>query len=73
MASDEPLYRWDIEVSRKNEYGDRIVERTPAIIYARTRSEVTEKVNKAFEAKYDEFRKFNSHIWSLNSVTEVQP
>ena len=64
-------YRWTITVRRWNVYGDRIESQTPTTILAATRSEVTTKVRDAFEAKYDNFRKFWSHDWTLTSVDEV--
>lgn len=70
--SDQPLYEWDIEVRRLNTYGDRIETRTPTKMLASTKAEVTTKVRAMFNAQYDDFRKFWSHTWALNSVQEVQ-
>ena len=69
---DAPLYEWDIEVQRLDNYGQRVEERTPAKVLASTRAEVTGKVRTMFGATYDDFRKFWSHTWALNSVQEVQ-
>lgn len=69
----DPVYEWDIEVRRLNTYGDRVESRTPAKIRAATKAEVTTKVRAMFDATYDNFRKFWSHTWALNSVTEVAP
>jgi hypothetical protein len=66
-----PIYEWDIEVHRLNHYGDRVEKRIPTKILAATRSEVTQKVRVMFDATYDDFRKFWSHTWALNSVREV--
>lgn len=70
--NDAPLYEWDIEVRRLNHYGDRVESRTPAKVLASTKAEVTTKVRAMFNATYDDFRKFWSHTWALNSVQEVQ-
>lgn len=67
-----PMYEWDIEVRRLDHYGKQIVARTPTKVLAATKSEVTAKVRAMFEAEYDDFRKFWSHTWALNSVHEVQ-
>ena len=66
-----PVFEWDIEVRRLNTYGDRIETRTPAVILAADKVEVTQKVRVMFGATYDDFRKFWSHTWTLNSVREV--
>ena len=65
------LYEWHIDVQRMNHYGDRVESRTPAVILAATRGEVTEKVRAAFGATYDSFRRFWSHRWVLREVREV--
>lgn len=67
------MYEWNILVTKYDYYGERIVSRTPARVRAATRSELTEKVRAAFEATYDDFRKFWSHGWELKDVTEVEP
>ena len=72
VEKDAPLYEWDIEVRRRNHYGDRIESRIPAKVLASTKAEVTTKVRAMFNATYDDFRKFWSHTWALNSVKEVQ-
>ena len=64
-------YEWHIEVQRFNHYGDRVEQRTPTVIVAANRDEVTSKVRAAFGATYDDFRKFWSHGWSLREVREV--
>jgi len=64
------MLRWDIEVIEYNTYGDKVVKRIPMSVLGNTKTDVTTKVRQAFEAKYDGFRKFWSHGWSLNSVTE---
>jgi hypothetical protein len=64
-------YAWDITVLHFNTYGDRVVTETPAVIHAATKAEVTEKVRAMFGATYDDFRKFWSHDWALNSVREI--
>ena len=69
--STAPLFEWNIEVRRRNTYGDRIESRTPTVIIAANKVEVTNKVRAAFGATYDDFRKFWSHDWTLNSVREV--
>lgn len=65
------MFEWTIEVRRLNLYGDRIEQRTPAVILAADRAEVTTKVRVAFGATYDNFRKFWSHTWALESMREV--
>ena len=70
---DAAVFEWDVNVRRKNTYGDKIVSTTQMTVLAATKSEVTAKVRAAFEAKYDDFRKFWSHDWTLNSVREVHP
>lgn len=65
------MYRWNITVVWLNTYGDKIEERTPATILAADRDEVTRKVRAMFNATYDDFRKFWSHGWKLESVEEV--
>lgn len=67
----EPLYRWTIKVREKNTYGDRVTSLTPTTVLAKNRAEVTDKVREAFGAKYDDFRRFWSHDWILDSVDEV--
>jgi hypothetical protein len=64
-------YSWDITVRRWNTYGNQVTSRTPTTVIAATKSEVTEKVRAMFEVQYDSFRKFWSHDWVLNSVTET--
>lgn len=64
-------YEWHITVRKRDQYGTSIASTTPAIVLAATRSEVTEKVRAAFEATYDDFRKFWSHDWTLQEVREV--
>ena len=64
-------YEWHITVLRRNYYGDRIEARTPMVVLAANRNEVTEKVRAAFGATYDDFRKFWSHGWELAEVREV--
>lgn len=66
------VYEWDIEVQWMNTYNTRVEGRTPAKILAADRAEVTAKVRSMFNATYDDFRKFWSHTWALNSVTEVR-
>lgn len=73
IADVEPVYEWAIEVRKWNLYGTRIDERIPTVIRAATRDQVTAKVRTAFGATYDDFRKFWSHDWRLESVHEVQP
>ncbi len=68
-----PVYEWHIEVRRLNHYGDRIEERTPMVVVAATRYEITAKVRAAFGATYDDFRRFWSHDWTLREVREVTP
>lgn len=63
-------YEWHITVRRKDDYGG-LAASYPATIIAATRSEVTAKMRAAFEAKYDDFRKFWSHDWVLTEVREV--
>jgi len=64
-------YRWAISVRRWDHYGQRVVSRTPAAIDAKDKDEVTVKVRAMFNATYDDFRKFWSHDWTLQSVEEV--
>jgi hypothetical protein len=64
-------YEWHITVLRRNHYGDRVVDRTPMVVLAADRAEVTAKVRAAFGATYDGFRKFWSHDWTLTEVREV--
>lgn len=66
-----PVYRWHIIVRERNTYGDRTEKETPATILAPTRGDVTAKVRVAFGATFDDFRKFWSHDWLLESVEEV--
>jgi len=63
-------YRWHIDVKKYNLYGDRVESTTPMTVLAETKAEVTTKVNAAFGATYDDFRKFWSHGWVLKSVEE---
>lgn len=65
-------YEWTIVVRRWNTYGDKIEGVTPAVIIAPDREQVTVKVRAAFNAKYDDFRKFWSHDWALKEVREVR-
>ena len=72
MAETEtPVYEWHITVRRLNTYGDQVVSSSPTVILAATRSEVTTKVRAAYEATYDDFRKFWSHDWTLTEMREV--
>jgi hypothetical protein len=64
-------YEWHIEVQQLNHYGDRVEQRTPMVVTAANRSEVTTKVRAAFGATYDDFRKFWSHNWTLREVREA--
>lgn len=66
-------YRWKINVVEYDVYGQRAIKKTPTTILAETKTEVTTKVRAAFEAKYDDFRKFWSHGWELLSMDEVDP
>lgn len=66
------MYRWEIEVLEYNTYGDRVVKRTPMSVLADTKTDVTNKVRAAFEARHDDFRKFWSHNWTLLSVSEPE-
>jgi len=65
-----PEYRWQIVVRRLNHYGDKIVVEIPMTLLAANKAEVTTKVREAFEATYDDFRKFWSHTWHLVRVDE---
>lgn len=65
------MYRWHIIVVKYNVYGDKRVQETPVTIFAPTREDVTGKVREAFNATYDDFRKFWSHDWVLVSMDEV--
>ena len=67
----ETFVTFEIEVKRWNEYGDRLVSRTPAKIVASDLEEVTEKVRAIFAASYDDFRKFWSHTYDVIAVTEA--
>ena len=67
------IYEWSIQVVHWNEYGDRVLSHTPATIIAATRAQVTEKVRAAWDARYDDFRKFWSHGWEIVSVRELSP
>lgn len=64
------IYRWEIDVLEYNTYGTKVVRRIPMSILAVTKTEVTEKVRVAFDAEYDDFRKFWSHRWLLKSIYE---
>ena len=66
-----PVYEWKITVLGCDTYG-KVAYRTPATIFAPTKTEVTAKVRAAFGATYDDFRKFWSHDWTLISVREVR-
>lgn len=61
---------FEIIVHRYNEYGDRVVEQTPASVVANDLEDVQAKVRAIFAASYDDFRKFWSHTYTLVSVTE---
>lgn len=63
-------FRWNIIVLEYDHYGNRVVKETPMSILADTKTQVTEKVRAAFEAKLDTFRHFWSHGWRLISVAE---
>ena len=71
MNEQQPAYAWDITVLQYNHYGDKVESKTPMTVHASTKTEVTTKVRAAFDATYDEFRKFWSHGWQLNSLTEL--
>ncbi|TAJ21811.1 MAG: hypothetical protein EPO65_00490 [Dehalococcoidia bacterium] len=64
-------FEWDITVRRWDYYGNKVEARTPAKVIAADRAEVTTKVRAMFGAKYDDFRKFWSHDWTLNSAREL--
>lgn len=66
-----PVYEWDIVVRHWNTYGNRVETSTPAKIHAATKADVTTKVRLMFGATYNTSRKFWSHDWTLNSVTEI--
>lgn len=65
------IYEWHIDVQRLDHYGQRVEATFPMVVIAANRSEVTTKVHTAFEAKYDDFRKFWSHKWGLREVREI--
>jgi hypothetical protein len=65
-------YRFDGTVKRLNTYGDRFETSTPTSVTAATMDEATEKARVAFGATYDGFRKFWSHQFFIDSVTEVE-
>jgi hypothetical protein len=69
--SEQAIYRRTVMVKKYDIYGERIVASTPTTILAKDQAEVTAKVREAFNAKYDDFRKFWSHGWTLTSVDEV--
>lgn len=67
---DKPVFEWDIIVIGYDTYGNARTK-TPAKFLASDKIELTNKVREAFNAKYDDFRGFWSHDWTLNSVREV--
>lgn len=69
--SEKVIFDWSIEVRYWNDRGDRIAKSVPATIRASTREEVTNKMQQAFGAEFDSFRRFWSHDWILKSVKEV--
>jgi hypothetical protein len=69
MSDETPeTYRWSITVREWNHYGDRVAKKTPAVVVAANRVDVTRQVRQMFGATYDDFRKFWSHDWTLQSV-----
>lgn len=67
------MYRFIGSIGRYNEYGERIVARTPATILADTLEEAQVKARTMIGAEYDSFRKFWSHGFSAERVVEVPP
>ena len=68
----EMRFRFEGTVKRLDTYGERFVSSTPTSIIAATLDEATEKARLAFGATYDGFRKFWSHRFFVESVTEVE-
>lgn len=64
-------YRFEGTVRKWNHYGDKVVARTPASILASTDVEAQEKARVMFGATYDDFRKFWSHDFTVERVTEA--
>lgn len=54
-----------------NLYGDKVTGKTPATIFAGTRDEAVRKARVVFGAEWDDFRKFWSHRFVIDSVREV--
>lgn len=68
-----PRYRFDGTVKRLDTYGERFTTSTHTSIIAATLDEATEKARVAFGANYDTFRRFWSHRFFVDTVTEVGP
>lgn len=70
MTTSTAKFRFDVKVLEYDTYGTRIIEVTQASIVAKDKAELTEKVRAVFNAKYDSFREFWSHSYSINGVSE---
>jgi hypothetical protein len=69
------VFEWHITVRKWGYHYGKVtaVSTTPMIVRAAGKTEVTEKVRAAFEAEYDDFRKFWSHDWLVREVREAIP
>lgn len=71
MTDTQAMFEWTLEVDRRNEYGDKVVATTPAVVIAPTMQAATDKARAAFGATWDGFRKIWSHGVRIKSMREV--
>jgi hypothetical protein len=64
------MFRYNMTAVKYNTYGDRIVDRFPTSILANNLTEAIDKGHLAYSATYDDFRKFWSIGFVVDSVSE---
>lgn len=68
---EKKMYRWHVQVKTLDHYGQRYTSTTPCEFIAADRADVTQQMRVAFNATYDDFRKFWSHTWFLDRMEAV--
>jgi hypothetical protein len=67
------LYKFTGVIVAFNHYGDRILYKYPAVIYAENANVAREKGRESVGGRYDSFRKFWSHRFDIEKIEEVPP
>lgn len=71
MTDAPKQYRWFVQVRQWDHYGHRVVAKTPAVFIGTDRVDVTQRMREAYNATYDDFRRFWSHDWVLDRMEAV--